>query len=133
MPTLSSTNPCELKVTQMSPINRKSETVTATSTQTQTIPRQYRRPSSSPQNTPVQQSSPSILNGELPSPPSTPPQIHPATSAANAKPTVPQKRSAVDFRFGKQIGEGSFSTVYLAEDIHTRKEYASKCLKKIYL
>lgn len=36
-------------------------------------------------------------------------------------------RTAHDFRFGKSIGEGSFSTVYLAKDIHTRKEYASKC------
>lgn len=38
----------------------------------------------------------------------------------------PQRRTADDFRFGKSIGEGSFSTVYLAEDIHTRKEYAIK-------
>lgn len=36
------------------------------------------------------------------------------------------KRTANDFRFGKSIGEGSFSTVYLAKDIHTSKEYASK-------
>lgn len=38
----------------------------------------------------------------------------------------PAKRSANDFRFGKAIGEGSFSTVYLAKDIHSNKEYASK-------
>jgi hypothetical protein len=38
----------------------------------------------------------------------------------------PIKRSANDFRFGKSIGEGSFSTVYLAKDIHTQKEYASE-------
>lgn len=38
----------------------------------------------------------------------------------------PTKRSANDFRFGKSIGEGSFSTVYLAKDIHTNKEYASE-------
>lgn len=46
----------------------------------------------------------------------------------------PTKRSANDFRFGKSIGEGSFSTVYLAKDIHTNKEYASKfpCLQ-IYI
>jgi hypothetical protein len=36
------------------------------------------------------------------------------------------KRSANDFRFLKAIGEGSFSTVYLAQDIHTTKKYASK-------
>lgn len=42
-------------------------------------------------------------------------------------PVRPTKRSANDFRFGKTIGEGSFSTVYLAKDIHTGKEWASKC------
>jgi hypothetical protein len=40
---------------------------------------------------------------------------------------APGKKSAMDFRFGKIIGEGSYSTVYLAQDVHTLKEYASKC------
>lgn len=39
-----------------------------------------------------------------------------------------RKRSASDFIFGKVIGEGSFSTVYLAKDIHTNKEFASKLI-----
>lgn len=39
---------------------------------------------------------------------------------------TPSKRSANDFIFGKYIGEGSFSTVYLAREINTRREYASK-------
>ncbi|XP_055601643.1 uncharacterized protein LOC129750660 isoform X2 [Uranotaenia lowii] len=34
------------------------------------------------------------------------------------------KRNASDFVFGKLIGEGSYSVVYLAKDIHTGKEYA---------
>lgn len=33
---------------------------------------------------------------------------------------------AESFRFGKVIGEGSFSTVYLAKEIKSGKEYASK-------
>lgn len=37
-----------------------------------------------------------------------------------------RKKSPQDFVFGKAIGEGSFSTVYLAKDIHTNREYASK-------
>lgn len=37
-----------------------------------------------------------------------------------------RKRSPEDYIFGKVIGEGSFSTVYLAKDIHTSKEFASK-------
>lgn len=44
------------------------------------------------------------------------PQIVPVRSS---------KRTANDYRFGKTIGEGSFSTVYLAKDIHTNKEVAS--------
>lgn len=40
------------------------------------------------------------------------------------------KRSANDFIFGKQIGEGSFSTVYLAKDIHTSREWAVKVCDK---
>lgn len=36
------------------------------------------------------------------------------------------KRTAKDYIFGKMIGEGCYSTVYLAKDIHTGKEYASK-------
>lgn len=42
------------------------------------------------------------------------------------KSKAPTKRSANDYRFGKTIGEGSFSTVYLAKDIHTGRECASK-------
>jgi len=43
----------------------------------------------------------------------------------NSKGQAP-KRSHRDYIFGKVIGEGSFSTVYLAKDIHTSKECASK-------
>jgi hypothetical protein len=48
------------------------------------------------------------------------------SSPTRQQKAVPIKRSANDFRFGKSIGEGSFSTVYLAKDIHTNKEFASK-------
>lgn len=41
------------------------------------------------------------------------------------RPAVP-KRTANDYRFGKTIGEGSFSSVYIAQDIHTKREVASK-------
>lgn len=40
------------------------------------------------------------------------------------------KRSDRDFIFGKVIGEGSFSVVYLARDIHTSKECAIKVCEK---
>ncbi|KAG4071171.1 hypothetical protein HA402_001161 [Bradysia odoriphaga] len=39
-------------------------------------------------------------------------------------------RGVNDFRFGIAIGEGSFSTVYLAKDIHTNREYAIKVCEK---
>lgn len=37
-----------------------------------------------------------------------------------------RKRTSSDYVFGKVLGEGSFSTVYLARDIHTNQEHASK-------
>lgn len=40
------------------------------------------------------------------------------------------RRNANDFIFGKPIGDGSFSVVYLAKDIHTSKEYAVKVCEK---
>lgn len=62
--------------------------------------------------------------------------VHTPTSAGTTTTTStpkPQKRTANDFRFGKTIGEGSFSTVYLAEDIHSRKEYAIKVCDKQHI
>ncbi|XP_065162571.1 3-phosphoinositide-dependent protein kinase 1 [Atheta coriaria] len=44
-----------------------------------------------------------------------------------------KKRTASDYKFGKVIGEGSFSTVYLAKDIHTNKEFAIKVLQKQHI
>ncbi|XP_065094162.1 3-phosphoinositide-dependent protein kinase 1-like isoform X2 [Ochlerotatus camptorhynchus] len=43
---------------------------------------------------------------------------------------VRARRNVNDFMFGKLIGEGSFSVVYLAKDIHTSKEWAVKVCEK---
>uniref|UniRef100_A0AAU7B9I7 3-phosphoinositide-dependent protein kinase 1 n=1 Tax=Pyrrhocoris apterus TaxID=37000 RepID=A0AAU7B9I7_PYRAP len=48
-------------------------------------------------------------------------------------PVPPTKRTTKDFIFGKVIGEGSFSTVYLTKDIHTSKEYAIKVCDKRHI
>ncbi|KAK7593006.1 hypothetical protein V9T40_007758 [Parthenolecanium corni] len=53
-----------------------------------------------------------------------------ATMPATVPPT---KRTPNDFIFGKVIGEGSFSTVYLTKDIHTQKEFAIKVCEKHYI
>ncbi|XP_075224053.1 phosphoinositide-dependent kinase 1 isoform X2 [Lycorma delicatula] len=45
----------------------------------------------------------------------------------------PAKRTPKDFIFGKIIGEGSFSTVYLAKDVHSSKEYAIKVCDKRHI
>ncbi|KAH8037035.1 hypothetical protein HPB51_008459 [Rhipicephalus microplus] len=47
------------------------------------------------------------------------------------EPKQPAKMCANDFIFGKLIGEGSFSMVYLAKEVRTNKEYAIKvCYKQ---
>lgn len=40
-----------------------------------------------------------------------------------------RKTSPDDYIFGRVIGEGSFSTVYLAKEIESGREYASKLLQ----
>lgn len=42
-------------------------------------------------------------------------------------------RNATDFKFGKQLGEGSYSTVVLGTDKHTNKQYAVKILDKRHI
>lgn len=49
----------------------------------------------------------------------------PASSPAPSQAQKPTKRTAKDYIFGKLIGEGCYSTVFLAKDIHSGKEYAS--------
>ncbi|XP_066139667.1 3-phosphoinositide-dependent protein kinase 1 isoform X1 [Euwallacea fornicatus] len=44
-----------------------------------------------------------------------------------------RKKTPSDFIFGKVIGEGSFSTVYLAKDVQTNKEFAIKVLEKLHI
>ncbi|XP_050352071.1 3-phosphoinositide-dependent protein kinase 1 isoform X1 [Nymphalis io] len=43
------------------------------------------------------------------------------------------KRTAKDYIFGKLIGDGCYSTVFLAKDIHTGKEYAIKVCEKSHI
>ncbi|XP_032674497.1 3-phosphoinositide-dependent protein kinase 1 isoform X5 [Odontomachus brunneus] len=74
-----------------------------------------------------------VTNGVV-APPSTlaprvPPTANPSITANN----LPHKRTPKDFIFGKVIGEGSFSTVYLAKDIHSSKEYAIKVCDKRHI
>uniref|UniRef100_A0A1B6MAT0 3-phosphoinositide-dependent protein kinase 1 n=1 Tax=Graphocephala atropunctata TaxID=36148 RepID=A0A1B6MAT0_9HEMI len=53
--------------------------------------------------------------------------------ACNGTHTTPGKRSIHDYYFGKTLGEGSFSTVWLVRDIHTRKDYALKQCDKAHI
>ncbi|CAM9018739.1 unnamed protein product [Wickerhamomyces anomalus] len=47
--------------------------------------------------------------------------------------TTTRKRSVQDFQFGNRIGEGSYSTVYKAVDIQSKKVYAIKVLSKKHI
>ncbi|UNI19738.1 Non-specific serine/threonine protein kinase [Purpureocillium takamizusanense] len=53
---------------------------------------------------------------------------------ANGRPVARQVKKGVrDFSFGRVLGEGSYSTVYLATDRQTLKEYAIKVLEKRHI
>ncbi|ESO12871.1 hypothetical protein HELRODRAFT_63303 [Helobdella robusta] len=43
------------------------------------------------------------------------------------------KKKRSDFKFGKLIGEGSFSSVYLTKEISTGSEFAIKVLEKVHI
>ncbi|KOB74756.1 Phosphoinositide-dependent kinase 1 [Operophtera brumata] len=53
-----------------------------------------------------------------------------ASSPAPSLSFKPIKRTADDYIFGKLIGDGCYSTVFLAKDIHSGKEYAIKVCEK---
>lgn len=55
------------------------------------------------------------------------------TNSKELQSKLVEKKSAESYRFGKVIGEGSFSTVYLAKDIESGKEYASKLPSNILI
>lgn len=45
----------------------------------------------------------------------------------------PYRRSVRDYQFGTRIGEGSYSTVYLAVDLYNKQTYAVKVLSKKHI
>uniref|UniRef100_A0A0A1WEX9 3-phosphoinositide-dependent protein kinase 1 n=2 Tax=Zeugodacus cucurbitae TaxID=28588 RepID=A0A0A1WEX9_ZEUCU len=59
------------------------------------------------------------------------------SAGASTSPTnvavAPPKKSPNDYIFGKYIGEGSFSNVYLAVDVNTKREYAIKVCEKRHI
>ncbi|KAM9554718.1 3-phosphoinositide-dependent protein kinase 1 isoform 3-T3 [Guaruba guarouba] len=49
------------------------------------------------------------------------------------QPPQPRKKRPDDFKFGKILGEGSFSTVVLARELSSSREYAIKILEKRHI
>jgi len=52
---------------------------------------------------------------------------------ADTSATTQKKREEKDFYYGRIIGEGSFSNVYLCKDTKTEKEYAIKVCNKMHI
>lgn len=52
---------------------------------------------------------------------------------SNSNINFPAKRSVSDYQFCNKIGEGSYSTVVAAVDIHSKKTYAVKILSKRHI
>ncbi|KAL1518079.1 hypothetical protein ABEB36_001758 [Hypothenemus hampei] len=57
----------------------------------------------------------------------------PPNNSSQETQEIIKKKTPSDFIFGKVIGEGSFSTVYLAKDVQTNKEFAIKVLEKAHI
>ncbi|XP_075979189.1 3-phosphoinositide-dependent protein kinase 1-like isoform X1 [Anticarsia gemmatalis] len=68
-----------------------------------------------------------------PAVPAPAPAPAPAPSPAPSQAQKPTKRTAKDYIFGKLIGDGCYSTVFLAKDIHSGKEYAIKVCEKLHI
>jgi len=63
-----------------------------------------------------------------------PPNDRAAGNRPSNQPAIgSRKNNANDFYFGKIIGEGSFSTVYLIKDTLHKKEYAAKICSKAHI
>lgn len=65
------------------------------------------------------------MSGSIP-----PLDIHNSLNEVNP---IPRKRTARDYQFGNKIGEGSYSTVFLAVDMYNNKTYAIKVLSKKHI
>uniref|UniRef100_A0A8D8V3Y5 3-phosphoinositide-dependent protein kinase 1 n=1 Tax=Cacopsylla melanoneura TaxID=428564 RepID=A0A8D8V3Y5_9HEMI len=74
-----------------------------------------------------------VVTPMAPMAPSEGKKLNGTTAPSPAPAQQPPKKSPNDFIFGRVIGEGSFSTVYLAKDIHTGKEYAIKVCEKRHM
>ncbi|KAK2176381.1 hypothetical protein NP493_665g02009 [Ridgeia piscesae] len=71
--------------------------------------------------------------GDQATPPTTPTQVTPSQTAPTPSLAPMPNKKPEDFRFGKMIGEGSYSTVFLAREESTGKKYAIKVLEKAHI
>ncbi|XP_072273840.1 3-phosphoinositide-dependent protein kinase 1 isoform X2 [Pyxicephalus adspersus] len=61
------------------------------------------------------------------------PSSDPEQNTGQQQTQQPRKKRPQDFKFGKILGEGSFSTVVLAKEVTTGREYAIKILQKRHI
>ena len=60
-------------------------------------------------------------------------QMSTTSRISNISVSSAKKRNPVDFKFGELLGEGSFSTVYLATEKASQEQYAVKVLDKHHI
>ncbi|XP_033630111.1 3-phosphoinositide-dependent protein kinase 1-like isoform X1 [Asterias rubens] len=130
----SSTNGHQQRQHIKSPASRTVSTGTTTNCKRGSTP-----PSSSPSQ-PLSSSLPSTSSDYLQKRPSevssSPKDMNPAQQQAEtttSTTTAPKKKQRADFKFGKILGEGSYSEVVLATEIATGNQYAIKVLVKRHI
>lgn len=80
---------------------------------------------------PIKEEEKKLVGTSRPTATTTNPSASPSTKNSNNMPdsnktNAPAKKSPMDFLFGKTLGEGSYSTVYLAKCVHSGNEFASE-------
>ncbi|KAI8350063.1 kinase-like domain-containing protein [Mortierella sp. GBAus27b] len=73
------------------------------------------------------------MSADVPRSPTTPVDANHQNAASVAAVPSPRKRTLADYRLGRTLGEGSYSTVVAAVELSTRRDFAIKVLDKRHI
>ncbi|KAG0031058.1 pkb-activating kinase-like protein [Podila clonocystis] len=119
-----STYPASASVSTSTSTSVPPEASTLTTTTTSTAPSPL-SPSLKAPHTPQPQPQPQVEQPQHPAQQATPVAVNPAVPV--------RKRTLADYKLGRTLGEGSYSTVVAAVDLSNKRDYAIKVLDKRHI